>query len=220
MPIATPAAVTSTPPTARPRRDSRPSDSRTSLIAAMGAVHAARIAGTTAANIVMPIPTSADANTVRPMTTRFASGTGKPNPGSAHNRICASATPSSSPTADAKTPTTAASASTEPITWVPLAPIARRSPSSRVRCETRIVNVLKMMKPPTSRPTPAKPSSASFSVPSRSSTGLPVSVATAAADETSKPPPNRVPPGLSARSSTRFSAAAEVPGATRTLIAS
>ena len=50
------------------------------------------------------------------------------------------------------------------MTCGPLAPIARSSPSSRVRCDTRIVNVLKMMKPPTSRPTPAKPSSASLRI--------------------------------------------------------
>ncbi len=56
--------------------------------------------------------------------------------------------------------------------------------------------MLKMMNPPTRSPTPAKPSSASFSEPSRSSTGLPVSLATAAADETSNPPPKRRPAGV------------------------
>ena len=42
-------------------------------------------------------------------------------------------------------------------TWRPLAPMARSSPSSRVRCATRIVNVLKMMNAPTTRPDRREP---------------------------------------------------------------
>ena len=43
---------------------------------------------------------------------------------------------------DEKRPTTSASSATEPTTWRPDAPSARRSPSSRVRCATVIENVL------------------------------------------------------------------------------
>ena len=60
------------------------------------------------------------------------------------------------PAAEATSPTTTASASTEAMRWERLAPSARSRPSSRVRWATRIEKVLKMMKAPTSRATAAK----------------------------------------------------------------
>ena len=50
--------------------------------------------------------------------------------------------PTATPTADASTPTTTDSPNTCPITWRWLAPIARSSAISRVRCATTIENVL------------------------------------------------------------------------------
>ncbi len=63
--------------------------------------------------------------------------------------------PTSTPTIEDTTPITKASITTEVITWRPLAPSARNSASSRVRCATMIENVLKMMNAPTNRATNA-----------------------------------------------------------------
>ena len=54
-------------------------------------------------------------------------------------------------------PMTPASTTTDTMIWRRLAPIARSSPSSWVRCATRIVNVLKMMKAATTRPMRGEP---------------------------------------------------------------
>ena len=66
--------------------------------------------------------------------------------------------PAPSPITDASSPITTASTSTDPIIWRRLAPIARISASSRVRCATMIENVLRIRKMPTNSATPAKPS--------------------------------------------------------------
>ena len=66
--------------------------------------------------------------------------------------------PAASPMTEASRPMTTASISTEPITCRRLAPIARISASSRVRCATMIENVLRIRKMPTNSATPAKPS--------------------------------------------------------------
>ena len=66
--------------------------------------------------------------------------------------------PSPRPSTDAMAPTTAASATTEASTWRRLAPRARSSASSRVRCATRIEKVLAMMKAPTTSATAANTS--------------------------------------------------------------
>ena len=66
--------------------------------------------------------------------------------------------PATRPSADADQPTTNASSTTDHTTWPPVAPIARSSPSSRVRWVTRIVKVLKMMNAPTTTPIAANPS--------------------------------------------------------------
>src|SRR6266545_3286101 len=66
--------------------------------------------------------------------------------------------PAASPRTDASRPITTASTSTEPIICRRLAPIARMSASSRVRCATMIENVLRIRKMPTNSATAAKPS--------------------------------------------------------------
>ncbi len=68
----------------------------------------------------------------------------------------ASTNPTPMPMADPMSPTTAASASTDRATWRRLAPMARRSASSRLRWATRIEKVLTMRNAPTVRATPAK----------------------------------------------------------------
>ena len=66
--------------------------------------------------------------------------------------------PSSSPRVAPTSPTTNASKSTARRTCGRLAPMARRSASSRERCATRIEKVLTMRKDPTTRAMPAKTS--------------------------------------------------------------
>ena len=88
--------------------------------------------------------------------------------------------PASNPIADATRPITNASITTEDSTCRRLAPIARRSASSRVRCATMIENVLKMMKAPTNSAMKAKTSSAVRKNPRASFNCLDCSSATAA----------------------------------------
>ena len=70
----------------------------------------------------------------------------------------ATRTPRASPMADASSPTTPASASTDRITWRRVAPRARSSASSRLRWATRMVKVFQMMKEPTNTAIAAKTS--------------------------------------------------------------
>ena len=67
--------------------------------------------------------------------------------------------PTKKPRIDATNPVTAASTSTDVITWARVAPSARNSASSRVRCATRMLNVLMMRKLPTNSEMNAKTSS-------------------------------------------------------------
>ena len=64
--------------------------------------------------------------------------------------------PTTKPRIDATNPVTAASTSTDVITWARVAPSARRSASSRVRCATRMLKVLMMRKLPTNNEMKAK----------------------------------------------------------------
>ena len=65
--------------------------------------------------------------------------------------------PAASPSTEAIRPTASASSTTEPMTCLPLAPIARIRASSRVRCATMIENVLRIRNVPTSSATAANP---------------------------------------------------------------
>ncbi len=181
---ASPASTTTVPASARRRSGALRWGPR-SLIAETGEIRDARRAGWIADPTVTTIPTTTAATTVRPSTTVCPPGTCSPTSSSNRNSTTASATPSTRPTADANAPTAAASATTDRITCPLRAPSARRSPSSRVRCETRIVNVLKMMNAPTNTPSDAKPSNASLRNPNASWTCWPVCFATTSADVTS-----------------------------------
>ena len=64
--------------------------------------------------------------------------------------------PTKKPRIDATSPVTAASTSTDVITWARVAPSARSSASSRVRCATRMLKVLMMRKLPTNSEMKAK----------------------------------------------------------------
>ena len=72
----------------------------------------------------------------------------------------ASPIPAASPTAEPRSPITNDSMTTDLNTCPRLAPSARRSPSSRVRCVTTMLNVLKITKAPTNNATNANTSSA------------------------------------------------------------
>ena len=68
----------------------------------------------------------------------------------------ASSIPSPTPTIDATSPTTADSTRIDASTCRRLAPSARKSASSRLRCVTTMLNVLKMMNAPTNSATNPK----------------------------------------------------------------
>ena len=96
------------------------------------------------------------------------SGTGTISPTGSSAPLCASITivssadtpmPSPIPTADATAPTIDASTSTAPTICRRRAPSAAISASSPVRCATRIENVLRIRKIPTSSDSPENPSS-------------------------------------------------------------
>ena len=67
--------------------------------------------------------------------------------------------PASTPMSDETTPISRASSSTERSTCRLLAPMVRSIANSRMRCETVIEKVLKMMNPPTKTAAPANASS-------------------------------------------------------------
>jgi hypothetical protein len=155
--VATPAAPTSAPDTLS--LVSGRSGVATSCIAATGAIRDARSAGSTAATTVTTTPTrnalmiAAGGTPIgaicRPSTKllkRYASPAPAP-------------TPAARPSTAAIRPIATASVSTEPIIWRRLAPSARISASSRVRCATMIEKVFRIRNTPTNSATPAKPSS-------------------------------------------------------------
>jgi hypothetical protein len=129
-----------------------------SRIAATGAIFAARRAGISAAAAVTSTPTANEAMIVRGSTSVGPGGNSAPI--ALNSALSPSATPmpASSPTADAISPTTTDSPSTDRVIWRRLAPSARISASSLVRCAIRIENVLKMMNAPTNSATPANTS--------------------------------------------------------------
>ena len=136
-----------------------------SRIAATGATFAARRAGSSAETAVTRMPTTKATMTVRGCSTIGADGRPAPKAPNSACRPSATPIPAASPIADARPPTTTASISTERVTWPLLAPSARIRASSRVRCATRIENVLKMMKAPTNSATAAKTSRKVFRKP-------------------------------------------------------
>jgi hypothetical protein len=115
----------------------------------------ARRAGSVAAMTVTMVPTSTATMTVR--------GSRVTAPVEADPKTESSALairmPTAKPRIDAINPVTAASTSTEVITWARVAPSARSKASSRVRCATRMLKVLMMRKLPTNSAMNAKTSS-------------------------------------------------------------
>ncbi len=130
-----------------------------SRIAATGAIREARTAGNTDAAIVTRMPTAKDETTAAAGSPMLASCR-LPPPNVANSRASSAPTPTPapSPTTEATTPITSASSTTDTIIWRRLAPMARISASSLVRCATMMEKVLKMMNAPTNRAIPAKPS--------------------------------------------------------------
>ena len=135
--------------------DTRRASTATDRMAATGATRAARRAGSSADTTVTTRPIANDTSSDRVDTTSGPSGIATPMAFHSDEMPFATPMPAATPTADASVPTTSASSSTERRTCRALAPMARSSASSRVRCATRIVNVLLMMNAPTSSATTA-----------------------------------------------------------------
>ncbi len=182
-------------------------------MAATGGMRTARRAGLTADTTVTPTPTTRATMTVRVSKASGPVGRVMPKPFRSASNPTADRTPSPRPTSEATRPRRPASTSTERNTWRRLAPTIRRSASSRVRCPTRIENVLKMVNPPTNREMKAKTSSAVEKKPSAWLMELVCSVATVWPDTTSTP-------AGSWRAMARWRAALSVPGLARTLMES
>ena len=102
-------------------------------MAAIGEIVRARRAGTIADNIVTPIPTAVAHTTVRGASTRGPAGSEKPTVLRRFRRPVPSNRPSRMPDTVEKMPTNNASRYTERLTCWPVAPIARKRPSSRMR---------------------------------------------------------------------------------------
>src|SRR5918996_894469 len=107
----TPTASTMAPLTSRNRSD-RPGRSCASRSASIGAIRAARRAGTTAATTVMIVPTTMETITVRSWITVPDEGRSMPSEDSAPFRPMAIPMPKTIPMAEAATPTMNASATT------------------------------------------------------------------------------------------------------------
>ncbi len=129
-----------------------------SRMAATGGTAAARRAGSSAARTVTTSPTTRLTATVRGCTTTEVDGREPPKELMIACRTRATPIPAPRPRTEASSPTTTASTTTLRVTCPRLAPSARSSASSRCRCATRIVNVLKIRKAPTNSAMPANTS--------------------------------------------------------------
>ena len=147
-------------PTISRRRREPLALSADSRSACTGATRAARRAGKIDEMIVTTVPTTNATTTVRGSSWSDVLGRSIPNAESNPFSAMAIPIPAMRPNADASNPVTNASTTTEVMTCPRLAPIARSSAISRVRCATMIENVLKMMNAPTNSAMNAKTSSA------------------------------------------------------------
>ena len=116
------------------------------------------MAGTMLANSVIPMPRTSGTITVRARTTVSAWGSCRSRAANSADSPSASRIPAPIPTADAITPITKPSSTTDRSTCRRDAPRVRSVASSRVRCATVIESVLKMTNAPTNSETPPKPS--------------------------------------------------------------
>ena len=146
---AAPSAVTMSPMTRRRPRPLPTPASCESRSAWTGATRAARRAGRMQEATVTTVPTISDTTMVLPRSCKDVLGRSMPNALSNPCRATARPIPATTPRMEATSPVTKASETTETITWRRLAPMARKSASSFVRCATMMENVLKMMKAPT-----------------------------------------------------------------------
>ena len=124
--------------------------------ACTGAIRPVRRAGSQAATIVTSTPTTYAATTVRGAKTSGCPDRSSPNRANRERIPIASSTPSARPVVEPSSPSTNASSSTDQVTCRFEAPSARSSASSRLRCATRIENVLTIRKAPTTSAMPAK----------------------------------------------------------------
>ena len=133
------------------------------------------------------VPTMSDTTMVRTRSCMDVLGRSMPN---ALSRPCSPSAipiPATMPRTEATNPVTVASDTTETMTCRRLAPMARRSASSFVRCATMMENVLKMMKAPTNSAMNANASSAVRKNPSPSCSALDCSSDTVALVTASTP---------------------------------
>ncbi len=164
---ATAAAVRMTPMISRRRSDplALSADSRSAWT---GATRAARRAGRIDDTTVTTVPTTNATTMVRGSSWSAVLGRSTPNADSSPFSPRAIAIPARRPSADAIKPVTNASTTTDVMTCRRLAPTARSSAISLVRCATMIENVLKMMNAPTNSAMNANTSSAVRKNPSAS----------------------------------------------------
>ena len=113
------------------------------------------MAGARAESRVTPTPTSAAMTIVRGSSAMPAVGMSTPRALNSRLMPLATPRPATMPTAEARTPSVSASATTERSTWRRLAPRARSIANSRRRCATVMLKALKMMNAPTKTETPA-----------------------------------------------------------------
>ncbi len=148
--------------TTRPKtsvlRDGRLTTMPPSRTAAIGATRVARTAGHTEATSVTIVPVSIATTAVRRWKTIAACGISRSTARKSAVSPLASSTPSPRPTAEARTPRTVPSRTTDRSTCRLEAPSVRSVASSFVRCATVIESVLKMTNAPTNRAMPPKPS--------------------------------------------------------------
>ena len=120
-----------------------------SVMATTGATLVARQHGYSAATTVTAAPSSVMRSRPAGETTRGPGGSAAPATRNNQRRPSASAMPATAPTAPDTRPMMPASATWLANTWRRDAPMARSSASSRVRCVSVMVKVLRMRKPPT-----------------------------------------------------------------------
>ena len=157
---ATPSATSTTAAALRRRRSRGVATTAPSRRPVTGGTRVARSAGSMAATTVSTVPSTSPRITVRGVTTVPVAGRSISIASNSALITRAKPIPASTPTADASSPVTNASVTTEPRIWRRLAPSVRSIANSRVRWATVIEKVLKIRNEATNSETPAKISSA------------------------------------------------------------
>ena len=147
-----------TRPKTRVFRDGRLTTIPPSRTAEIGAIRVARTAGQIEATSVTSVPVSIATTAVRVWKTIAACGISRSTARKSAVNPFASRTPSPRPTADATTPSTRPSSTTERSTWRREAPSVRSVASSFVLWATVIDSVLKITNAPTKSAMPPKAS--------------------------------------------------------------